>query len=75
MKFSMNGFRRNLSNNVESLREIVSAIILDKDYEKEELAEAMNEIITASNVINCVYSEDDPNFTDMGNIEVNHLDI
>jgi hypothetical protein len=71
----MNGFRRNLSNDVEALREIVSSIVLDEDYEKRDLVDAMNEIIKSSNVINCVYSEDDPNFIDMSNVEVNHLEI
>ena len=76
MKFSMNGFRRNLSNNVEELRDIVEkALSDDLDYfEKEELKHCMNEVISNSNVLNCVFVKDDPEFIDMSHLEVKFID-
>ena len=55
MKVSMNGLRRNLSNNVANLLEIV--ICLKEDLGSEdfnELCEAVNNVIQDSNVLNCV---------------------
>ena len=74
MKFSMNGFRRNLSGDVKSLRDIVEAIINDEYWEKEDLIVAANQIITHSNVVNCVYDNNDSDFTDMSDVEVEHID-
>jgi hypothetical protein len=75
MKFSMNGFRAQLSRDTESMKDIVQDIINDNFYEKEDLVEAMNEIITHSNIINCVYYSDDPDFTDMSGTEIEHLEL
>lgn len=75
MKFSMNGARRQLSNDAEALRDIARDIINGNFYEKEDLVEAVNKIITHSNVINCVYSKDDPDFTEMSDIQVEHLEL
>lgn len=74
MKFSMNGFRRQLSNNIESLRDIVGAVVSDGYYDKEELIDAVNTMITHSNVLNCVYQDGDPEFVDMSELEVEHLE-
>jgi len=76
MKFSMNGFRRNLSNNVEELRDIVEKALSDDldSFEKEELKRCMNEVISNSNVLNCVFVTDDPEFLDMSHLEVPFLD-
>lgn len=77
MKVSMNGLRRNLSNNVANLAEIV--ICLKEDLGSEdfnELCEAVNSVITDSNVLNCVFNpDDDTDFTDMSELEVDHIDI
>lgn len=77
MKFSINGFRRNLSNNVEELRDIVEKALsgdgLDS-FEKEDLKRCMNEVISNSNVLNCVFVKDDPEFIDMSHLEVKFLD-
>lgn len=75
MKFSMNGFRRQLSGDVEELRFIVKNVINDEWYSKEELAEALNSVIQHSNVLNCVFYPNDPDFTDMGDLEVEHLEL
>ena len=75
MQFSMNGFRHQLSNDVKSLRDIVQQMRGDEYFDEEELYEAVNQVITHSNVVNCVYSNDDPLFTDMSSIQVEHLEI
>ena len=73
----MNGLRRNLSNNVANLAEIV--ICLKEDLGSEdfnELCEAVNNVIQDSNVLNCVFDPDnDADFTDMSDLEVDHIDI
>lgn len=73
MKFSMNGFRKQLSNDVTELRDLVSGVINEEYYDKDDLIDSVNKLITQSNVINCVYQKDDPDFTDISNIEVEHL--
>jgi len=73
MKFSMNGFRRNLSNNVQELRDIVEKILSDDFYEDDDLERCMNELICNSNGLNCVYVKDDPEFVEMGHLHVKCL--
>jgi len=75
MKFSMNGFRKQLSNDVDELREMVKNVLNDDYIDKDDLVEAMNDVITHSNVINCVYDDDDPNFSDISDIEIKHLEF
>jgi hypothetical protein len=75
MKFSMNGFRKQLSSDVTALRDIVRAVVDGDHYDKQDLIDAVNNIITHSNVVNCVYHKDDPDFSDISHIEVEHLEI
>ena len=74
MKISMNGLRRNMSGNVESLRDAVQAVVSGGHYDKQELVEAMNQVISASNILNCCYDENDPDFADMGDIQVDFIE-
>ena len=75
MKFSMNGFRGRLSNDVKSLREIVQLIKNGEWYDEQELFDTVNEIIDLSNAVNCAYSDHDPYFTDMSRIRIKHLEL
>lgn len=75
MKFSMNGFRHQLSCDIAELRDLVKDAINMDLHDKDELVDAMNRVITHSNVINCVYYENNPDFVDMGEIEIDHLEI
>ncbi|UBR49785.1 hypothetical protein KF947_21150 [Halomonas sp. FeN2] len=75
MKFSMNGFRSQLSGDIQELRYLVNNVINDEWYSKEDLADALNAVIRHSNCLNCVYSADDPDFTDMGDLEVEPLEL
>lgn len=42
MKFSMNGFRRNMSNNIQELRDIVEKIIAEDFYDEDDLKNIVN---------------------------------
>lgn len=75
MKFSMNGFRRQLGGDVENLRDIARDVMNEEWFDRDDFVEAINQIITHSNVINCVYQNDDPDFVDMSDLEVGHLEI
>ncbi|MBL4940930.1 MAG: hypothetical protein JKY81_04630 [Colwellia sp.] len=74
MKFSMNGFRRNFSEDMGLLREIVFAVINDNDYDKEDLVDLLNQVITHSNVINCIYDNENPDFSNMSDTNVKRLE-
>lgn len=75
MKFSMNGFRRQLSTDTEALRDIARDVMNGEMYDKEDFVEAINQLITHSNVLNCVSQQDDPEFVDMSDLEVEHLEL
>lgn len=74
MKVSMNGLRQSLSDDVGELRDIIQAVISDECYDKGDLINAVNQVIRDSNVMNCVYMKDDPDFTDMSEVEVDLLE-
>lgn len=74
MKFSMNGFRRQLSADVRYLKELVEQVLCDDHVGKDDLRDAMNDVIQHSNVVNCVYQKDDPDFTDMSDWEIAHIE-
>jgi hypothetical protein len=74
MNVSMNGLRMNLSRDVDKLREMVLLVLQDNEwYDKEELIDAMNDVICDSNVLNCVYTEDD-NFKNMSDVCVERIE-
>lgn len=74
MNVSMDGFRKGLSGNVQNLRDIVKRVSVDDHYDNEELIEAMNDVIQDSNVLNCIYSENDESFNDLGHVEVEPIE-
>lgn len=75
MEFSMNGFRRQLSGECGNLRDITRAIVNDGYFDRDDLVECVNNIISHSNVLNCVYQKDDPDFIEMADLEVKHIDL
>ncbi len=72
--FSMNGFRHQLNGDVKELRAIAQAVIAGDEYDPDDFRRVVNDVITHSNVINCVYEEDNQSFSDMSDLEVAHLD-
>ena len=74
MKFSMNGFRRQLSNDIETLLELVRDSMNGELYDREDMVVAMNNVITHSNVINRVFNNDDPDFSEI-ELELEHLEL
>lgn len=74
MNVSMDGFRKGLSGNVQNLRAIVERVSVGDHYDNDELIEAMNDVIQDSNVLNCIYSENDELFSDISHIEVEPIE-
>lgn len=74
MKFSMNGFRRQLSGDVQALRDEVKKIISGEYCDHDDLIEAMNSVITHSNAVNCVYIDGDSDFSEMSDVEIEHIE-
>ena len=71
---SMNGFRRNLSESVKGLRDIVQNVIDGEHYDNEGLIDAMNEVICSSNSLNCIFQEGVKDFSDLSNISIELID-
>lgn len=61
--FSMNGFRRNLHSDIKELKEQVMLVLQDEYFDKDDLAAAMDNVICASNSLNCVSLYGDKDFT------------
>lgn len=74
MKVSMDGLRRNISGDVERLRDITMDILQGEYWDEEDLADVVNDIITHSNVLNCIHNPDDPDFNDISDVEVNLIE-
>lgn len=68
VKFSMNGFRSNLHNDLKELKQLVCDVINDEYVDKDELEEAMVKIICASNGLNCVFIKGNDLFNNMENL-------
>lgn len=70
MKFSMNGYRRQLSEDISNLKRIVEDIKTGNQYAEDELIEITNDLICKSNGLNCVSIKDDESFSDMSDLEI-----
>ncbi|EGR4213958.1 hypothetical protein NTH44_003322 [Vibrio metoecus] len=76
VNFSMDGFKRQLSENVGGLRDAIKDIISDGyDIEPSELADLMNAVICDSNVLNCVFMGDVKNFSDLSEVELELIEL
>ena len=68
MKVDMNGFRKSLTNEVQSLKEMVAAVIdgsFDDLFDNADLGNCVNQIISSCNVFNSMSDPDDPDFKKM----------
>jgi hypothetical protein len=65
----MDGARRNLTNSLNELSEIVNNRYFDED-DFDDIKNAFNNAACTVNGMNCVYDPDDENFNDMSDIEV-----
>lgn len=77
MKISMDGFRQSLTNDVGALKDIVTAVVdgdFNELYQKEDLINAMNQVISMSNALNCVYFKDNPDFTNMSDLRTKFIE-
>ena len=75
IKFSMDGFRKNLSRNVQELKDVVERIINEDHYDNEDLVDAVNNIICGSNSLNCVYFSGGKDFTDLSDVCVEPIEV
>ena len=75
MIFSMNGFRKNLNCDIENLRELIQSVIDDNDFDKEDLVDAMNQVICHSNTLNCVSIEGNKDFSLMEDLHADLLEM
>jgi hypothetical protein len=66
LQFSMNGFRRNLRDDMNDLRDAIERN-LDQlcEDEQEELIESFVSVASSLNALNCVWIDGDDNFSDM----------
>jgi hypothetical protein len=69
IRYSMDGARRNLTNSLNELSEIVNNRYFDED-DFDDIKNAFNNAACTVNGMNCVYDPDDENFNDMSDIEV-----
>jgi hypothetical protein len=53
---------------------VTEAAIKGDYFDPDDLKEAMNNVIRDSNVLNCVFHKDDPDFTDMNEVEVEYIE-
>jgi hypothetical protein len=74
VSFSMNGWRRNLSEEVRSLRDTVKQLLDDEELDRDELKRVVDELICMSNSVNCVSIEGEELFSDMSDVYVPILD-
>ncbi|MFQ1632644.1 hypothetical protein ACK39T_04460 [Aeromonas veronii] len=74
VSFSMNGWRRNLSEEVRSLRDTAKQLLNDEELDRDELRRVVDEIICMSNSVNCVSIEGEELFSDMSDVCVPILD-
>ncbi len=74
VSFSMNGWRRNLSEEVRSLRDAAKQLLDDEELDRDELKRVVDEIICMSNSVNCVSIEGEELFSDMSDVYVPILD-
>ena len=74
MKFSMNGFRRQLHTDLDDLKQILERVMLGKHFDTDELAESFNIIVQHSNLLNCVYSDKEDEFSDLSNLHLEGIE-
>ena len=75
MKFSMDGFRKNIAGEVAELKDLVEAVLAGEFYDNEDLQDAMNDVICSVNALACVYDDENELFNDLGDaIEIEIID-
>lgn len=73
MKFSMNGFRKALNQDLIDLKLKLERVVAGKNFDADELKESFNVIDQHSNVLNCVYDNNDDEFSDLSDLAIEEL--
>lgn len=67
MKVSVDGMRRNMTDDLTRLREAILSII---DYlyqdDKQEIIDSFDQVACNQNSFNCMYDDENPLFNDLG---------
>ncbi len=74
MEISMDGLRKSLSRDINQLKSLVIDAANMQLHDRDELFEAMNQVIQDSNILNCVYNNDDDSFTDLSDVRVDPIE-
>tara|TARA_Y100000780_G_scaffold186390_1_gene172931 strand:- start:29144 stop:29383 length:240 start_codon:yes stop_codon:yes gene_type:complete len=76
MQVSVDGMRRNMTADINWLREAITSVIdeLD-DNDKQEIIDSFDQVACNQNSFNCMYDDENPLFNDMGEqLEIQLLD-
>lgn len=76
MRVSVDGMRRNMTADINRLREAITSIIdeLDAD-DKQEIIDSFDSVACNQNGFNCMYDDENDDFNDMGDkLEIELLD-
>ena len=73
MKFSMDGFRKQLNIDLIDLKQKIERVVAGKNFDADDLTESFNTIAQHSNLINCVYNDNDETFSDLSHISIDEI--
>lgn len=67
MRVSVDGMRRNMTADINRLREAITSVIdeLD-DYDKQKIIESFDQVACNQNSFNCMYDDEDEDCNDLG---------
>lgn len=65
LKFSFDGYRRNLMRDIEELKEQVRYVANGDNFDSDELVDKFDDVVQHVNILNCVYSNSLEEFSDL----------
>ena len=76
MRVSVDGMRRNMTADINWLREAITSVIDElEDNDKQEIIDSFDQVACNQNSFNCMYGDENPLFNDMGEqLEIQLLD-
>ena len=67
MKVSVDGMRRNMTADINWLREAITSVIDELgDNDKQEIIDSFDQVACNQNSFNCMYDDENDDFNDMG---------
>lgn len=76
MQVSVDGMRRNMTADINWLREAITSVIDELgENDKQEIIDSFDQVACNQNSFNCMYDDENPLFNDMGEqLEIQLLD-